>query len=156
MTMPPRNDTPLAKAPQPLSRSPKQASEVPLKVLKESILHLKDACDFINGTIEDHKDAEAFHSIVDWAVRQCEVEPVALAKAFDSNTGTVSRWRTGKNAPHPRERPRIIAWIKEAIKAHAQDLESELARRQEERDAAQAKLKKDAEAAGRRHKRRVV
>jgi hypothetical protein len=103
------------------------AAAIPVQVVKRRIMHLKDACSFINETISMHKDAAAFQSIVDWAIQSCEIEPVQLAKAFEVSTGTVSRWRAGKNAPHPRERPRVIAWIKEKIGDRIRQLEEELA-----------------------------
>lgn len=101
------------------------AAEIPVKVAELRIVHLKDACAFINETISTHKDQSAFRSIVDWAIQSCEIEPVELAKAFEVSSGTVSRWRTGKNAPHPRERPRIIAWLKSRIDDRIRELESE-------------------------------
>ena len=103
------------------------AAEVPVKVAQCRIMHLKDACAFINDTISTHKDPGAFRSIVDWAIQSCEVEPVQLAQAFEVSTGTVSRWRSGKNAPHPRERPRVIAWIKEKIGERIRELENQSA-----------------------------
>jgi hypothetical protein len=100
---------------------------VPVEVVKRRITHLKDACAFINETIMTHKDPAAFQSIVDWAIQSCEIEPVQLAKAFEVSTGTVSRWRAGKNAPHPRERPRVIAWMKEKIGERIRQLEEDIA-----------------------------
>ncbi len=103
------------------------ASEIAGKVVEQRIIHLKDACAFINETISTHKDPKVFRCIVDWAIQSCEVEPVQMAKAFEVSTGTVSRWRTGKNAPHPRERPRIVDWTKERIRNRISELERELA-----------------------------
>ena len=107
-------------------------SDVPAKVVARRITHLRDACSFINETIASHRDPEAFRSIVDWAIQNCEVEPVQLAKAFEVSTGTVSRWRAGKNAPHPRERPRIIAWMKDWIANRILELQNGLAPEPEE------------------------
>jgi hypothetical protein len=99
---------------------------VPAEVIKRRISHLRDVCALINETTSKHKDAAAFQSIVDLAIRECEVEPISLATAFEVNTGTVSRWRTGKNAPHQRDRPLVIEWLKREISTTADTLAKQL------------------------------
>jgi hypothetical protein len=97
--------------------------QIPAVIARRRIDHLRDAVAFINETMSFHKDQKTFASLVDWSIRECEIEPVRLAEAFEVSTGTVSRWRRGKNAPHPRERPRVIAWIKDQIAARAGEIE---------------------------------
>lgn len=138
-----------AGAPRPVLRPASQVSNTDHKVIQKRISHLRDACAFINDTVEDHKDDKAFHRIVEWAIQDCGIQPVALAEAFDSNTGTVSRWRTGKNAPHPRVRPLIIAWIKDTMIARANELEAELVRMLKEDE-------KEREGVGRQNGRKRV
>jgi hypothetical protein len=99
---------------------------VPAKVMRRRIYHLRDVCALINETVSQHKDPAAFKSIVDLAIRDCEVEPVSLAQAFEVNTATVSRWRTGKNAPHQRDRPFVVDWLKREISRTADTLAKQL------------------------------
>jgi hypothetical protein len=130
----------------------KQADDIDLKVIEKRIRNLQDASAFINDTVEGHKDEFAFRRIVEWAIEDCGIEPVELARAFDSNTGTVSRWRTGKNAPHTRERPRIIAWLKDAINSRADELKAELANAKAEH--ARARAEREPAPAGRQRTRK--
>lgn len=103
-----------------------RAPEIPAELIRWRIARLRDACAFISDTSAHHKDPEVFRSIIDLAIHACEIEPVSLAQAFEVNTATVSRWRTGRNAPHPRERPFVIEKISEQIALNADRLAKEL------------------------------
>lgn len=52
----------------------------------------------------NHNDDELFHSLINRTMKLLDFEDKDLAKVFEMNRSSVSRWRNGSNAPHPAMR----------------------------------------------------
>lgn len=66
----------------------------------------------------DSQDTEMFHELLQRAMSLLNLGDKDLAHQFNVSRPTVSRWRTGKNAPHPAMRTPIYSWLaKKATKA---------------------------------------
>jgi ribosome-binding protein aMBF1 (putative translation factor) len=83
---------------------------------KNSLLRFADLID--SFSVDQH-DEETFAKVVEHAISFHGLSMNELADAFGVNKGTVSRWRTGKNAPQPFARPVVLNWIRDWAKSQA-------------------------------------
>jgi hypothetical protein len=62
-----------------------------------------------------YKDPKGFAAAVTRAIDNYGVGVDALCSQFEVKGSTVSRWKNGRNSPHPDARRRILLWVKEQV-----------------------------------------
>lgn len=72
----------------------------------------------------DVTDDETFAQVVQYALEFCGIKGTQVAKQFEIDPSTISRWATGRSKPHRLVRPLVVEWIKNTVEAHADTLSS--------------------------------
>ena len=67
-----------------------------------------------------------FAEIVRQAVDVYRIDVDAICSRFNVARTTVSRWKSGRNAPQPFARPVVVEWIGEQARQRAKSLRAEL------------------------------
>jgi len=64
--------------------------------------------------IVNPRDDNAFHDIIQRSLAM-GVDEKLLRRKFSCDKPTVTRWKNGKNFPHPAMRPHVYKWLVECL-----------------------------------------
>lgn len=65
-----------------------------------------------------------FSEIIKHSLERYGVTATQIAKQFEIDTSTASRWAAGKSKPHHLVRPLVVSWIKATVEVRAHALAS--------------------------------
>ncbi len=103
-----------------------QFAPAEIEFLRRDLKEMIWFADYLRQPIVDLNDAAVFARVVRTALEKHGVEVDAMAARFGINRSTVSRWKSGANAPQPFARATVAEWIEQQVRKRVEALKEEL------------------------------